>query len=234
MCGRYALYGPHSRYREHFHTEDWPDFSDRYNIAPSARVPIIRQAPDGCRVVDLLRWGLVPHWAKDESIGAKLNNARGETVAEKPSFRSAFAKRRCIVPASGFYEWQAVAGQRKQPWYMQLLGGEPMAMGGLWESWTNPATGEIIRTFCIVTTAPNEVMAPIHDRMPVILRREDWPAWLSPDGDPQRVSSMVRPAPPDVMEARPVSSKVSNAREDGPELLLQSNDENSESDTSCQ
>lgn len=105
MCGRYVLYGPSSRYQEHFHTESWPDFPDRYNIAPSAWVPVIRQAPDGRRLTDLLRWGLVPNWAKDESMGPRLNNARGETVAEKPAFRTAYQRRRCIVPAMGYYEW---------------------------------------------------------------------------------------------------------------------------------
>jgi len=218
MCGRYVIYGPQSRYQEYFATEAWPDFPDRYNIAPSAPVPVIRQAPDGRRVVNLLRWGLVPNWSKDESIGAKLNNARGETVSEKPSFRTAYQKRRCIVPASGYYEWQEVPGQRKQPWYIHLKSGEPMAMGGLWESWTN-ADGEIIRTFCVITTGPNEVMTPIHDRMPVLLRREDWPAWLSPHGDQSRVAQMIGPADAGLMEAWRVSRKVSNAREEGAELI---------------
>jgi putative SOS response-associated peptidase YedK len=218
MCGRYALYGPISRYRDHFETEDWPDFLDRYNIAPSLSVPVIRQAPDGRRVADLLRWGLIPHWAKEASIGAKLNNARGESVAEKPSFRSAYQRRRCIVPASGFYEWQEVPGQRKQPWYIHLKSGEPLAMGGLWESWTNPE-GEILRTFCVITTGPNAVMTPIHDRMPVILRREDWARWLAPGTAMEQVSPLIAPAPAEVMQAWPVSRKVSSAREEGPDLI---------------
>jgi putative SOS response-associated peptidase YedK len=222
MCGRYALYGPSSRYQEHFHTESWPDFPDRYNIAPSAWVPVIRQAPDGRRVADLLRWGLIPNWSKDEAIGAKLNNARGETVADKPSFRLAYRKRRCIVPAMGYYEWQEVAGERKQPWFIHLKSDEPMAMGGLWESWTNP-DGEIVRTFCVVTVGPNEVMAPIHDRMPVILRPEDWSAWLSPDSDVGGIAPMVSPAPSETMEAWRVSRRVSSAREDSPDLLEKSN-----------
>lgn len=181
---------------------------------------MIRQAPNGHRVADLLRWGLVPHWAKDQSIGAKLNNARGETVAEKPSFRMAYKKRRCIVPAMGFYEWQAIEGQKKQPWYIHLKGDVPMAMGGLWESWTDPGTGEITRTFCIVTTAPNEVMKPIHDRMPVILPMDSWAAWLSPEADLNRIGPMIAPANSGAMEAWPVSRKVSSGREDGPELIL--------------
>jgi putative SOS response-associated peptidase YedK len=220
MCGRYALYGPISRNRDHFQVDDWPDFPDRYNIAPSLSVPVIRQAPDGRRVADLLRWGLIPNWAKDPSIGAKLNNARSESVAEKPSFRSAYRRRRCIVPASGFYEWQAVPGQTwKQPWYIHLKADEPMAMGGLWESWTDPASGEILRTFCVITTAANEIMAPIHDRMPVILRPADWVAWLAPGSAMEQVAPLVVPAPADSMEAWAVSRKVSSAREEGPELI---------------
>lgn len=219
MCGRYAIFGPHSRYRDHFQVGAWPDVPDRYNVALSMWLPVIRQAPDGRRVADLLRWGLVPNWAKDEAIGAKLNNARGETVSEKPSFRSAYRRRRCIVPAAGFYEWQPVPGQKwKQPWFIRLLAGEPMGMGGLWESWTNPA-GEVVRTFCVVTTAANELMAPIHDRMPVVLQPEDWTAWLAPDTAPEQVAPLVRPAAPETMEAWPVSRKVSSAREDGPELV---------------
>lgn len=218
MCGRYVLYGPVSRYEEHFQVHGWPCGPDRYNIAPSASVPIILQAPDGQRAVDLLRWGLVPNWAKDQTIGAKLNNARSETAAEKPSFRSAFRRRRCLVPASGFYEWQPVAG-RKQPWYISLKDGAPMAMGGLWESWTDPASGEILRTFCVLTTGPNEVMAPIHDRMPVILPPEAWATWLSPAADLAEISAMTSPAAAAEMQAWPVSRKVSSAREDGPELI---------------
>lgn len=220
MCGRYVLYGPPSRFQDHFDTENWPDFADRYNIAPSAPVPVIRQSPDGRRVADLLRWGLIPNWAKDATIGTKLNNARGETVAEKPSFRNAYRKRRCIVPAMGYYEWQEVPGERKRPWYVRLCSDEPMAFGGLWESWIAPANGEIVRTFCIVTVGPNAVMAPIHDRMPVILKREDWPEWLSPDADAERVSEMVTPASDGMMEGWKVSRRVSRASEEGPELIV--------------
>jgi putative SOS response-associated peptidase YedK len=218
MCGRYALYGPHSRYRDHFQVDDWPDFPDRYNIAPSAWVPVIRQAPDGRRVTDLLRWGLIPNWAKDQTIGTKLNHARGESVAEKPSFRSAYRRRRCIVPASGYYEWQEVPGQRKQPWYIHLKFDEPLAMGGLWESWTNP-DGEIIRSFCIITTGPNTVKTPIHDRMPVILQPEHWAQWLAPDAAMEGITALLVPVPAESMEAWPVSRKVSNVREEGPDLI---------------
>lgn len=219
MCGRYALFGPQSRYREHFAAEDWPDFPDRYNIAPSLSVPVIRQSPEGKRVVDLLRWGLIPNWAKDPSIGTKLNNARGESVADKPSFRSAYKRRRCIVPASGFYEWQQVAGKKwKQPWFIRMKGGQPMAMAGLWESWRDP-TDHIIRTFCVITTGPNEVMAPIHDRMPVMIQPTDFARWLSPEIDGSTLASLLAPLPAELIEAYPVSRKVSRAREDGLALV---------------
>jgi putative SOS response-associated peptidase YedK len=219
MCGRYVLCGPPSRYQEHFGVPDWPRFPDRYNIAPSAAVPIIRQAPDGRRVADALRWGLIPNWARDETIGAKLNNARGETLAEKPSFRSAYRRRRCLVPASGFYEWQQIAGQTwKQPWYFTLAAGEPMAMGGLWESWTNPE-GEIVRSFCIITVAANELMVPVHDRMPLILRPQDWQAWLAPDTEAGLVEPMIRPAVAESMRAWRVSRRVSKAGDDGEDLI---------------
>ncbi len=216
MCGRYALYGPSSRLKAHFGTDDWPDWTDRYNVAPSLDVPVVRRAPDGHRVAHLLRWGLVPHWAKDAAIGAKLNNARAETVAAKPSFRSAFARRRCLIPACGYYEWQAAPGERKQPWYIALQGDAPMAMGGLWESWTAP-DGSVLRTCCVITTGPNALMAPIHDRMPVIVEPAEWARWLAPDsGD---VRDLLAPLDAGRMQARRVSRAVGNARNEGPELI---------------
>jgi len=218
MCGRYALYGPASRLREHFSVADWPDFGDRYNIAPSLECPVIRLSPQGERLAHLLRWGLVPHWAKDASIGARLNNARAESVASKPSFRAAYRRRRCLIPASGYYEWQAVAGARKQPWFIGLVDDEPLAMGGLWESWRDPA-GELLRSFCVVTTAPNALMQPIHDRMPVIVARADWESWLSPiNEDP---ADLLAPFPAERMRAWKVSRRVSSAREEGPALIAQ-------------
>lgn len=160
----------------------------------------------------------MPNWAKDPAIGAKFNIARGETVAEKPSFRSVYRRRRCIVPASGFCEWQAVSGSAKQPWYIQLKGDVPMGMAGLWENWTAP-DGNILRTFCVITTSANEVMAPIHDRMPVILPKTVWDKWLSPDTDLAIIAAMIKPLESDLMEAWPVSRKVSSGREEGPDLI---------------
>jgi putative SOS response-associated peptidase YedK len=161
---------------------------------------------------------LIPHWAKDPAIGSKLNNARGETVTGKPSFRDAFKRRRCLVPACGFYEWKT-EGKLKQPWFIRFKSGEPLAMGGLWESWRDPA-GAIVRTFCVITTTPNEVMQPIHDRMPVLIRREDFARWLDPAIDGAReLNDLIAPFRPDDMEAWPVSRKVSSPASDGPELI---------------
>lgn len=216
MCGRYALYGPASRLREAYGLDDWPEFADHYNIAPSLAVPVIRQAPDGRPVVHCLRWGLVPNWAKATSIGGKLNNARAESIAQKPSFRNAYRRRRCLIPACGFYEWQELPGQRKQPWFISLRGDAPLAMGGLWESWV-AASGQVLRSFCVVTTTPNEVMRPIHDRMPVIVAPRDWPRWLDPTVN--AVAELLMPAAADGMQAWPVGTAVSNARHQGADCI---------------
>ena len=219
MCGRYTLFSHESLLTQYFDLDDWPAFSACYNIAPSLHVPIIRQSPDGKRVAHLLRWGLIPNKAKDPAIGQKLNNARAETVAQKPSFRAAYRQRRCLIPADGYYEWQEVADERKQPWYIKLKGEAPMAMGGLWESWTSPE-GEIVRSFCVITTSANELMQPIHERMPVIIPEHNWSAWLNPRyADVDAVAQMLRPSDTTIMEGWPVSRRMSNGREQGPELI---------------
>jgi putative SOS response-associated peptidase YedK len=217
MCGRYALQGHPEKLAKHFKTANWPTFPDRFNIAPTSEVPIIRLSPEGKRVVHLLKWGLVPHWSKDSAIGIKLTNARAESVADKPSFQGAYKRRRCLIPATGYYEWQTVPSERKQPWFIHFKSGEPLAMGGIWESWTS-TEGEILRTFSIITTQANEVMAPIHDRMPLIISPEQWSRWLSPDV--VEVAQLLEPYRSDAMEAWPVTRKVSNAREEGAELII--------------
>lgn len=138
MCGHFALKAPPAKLASYFGLDEVADFAPRYNIPPGTDIPVIRQSPEHRRVLHLLRWGLVPHWSKDPSVGAKLNNARGESVAEQPSFRDAFKRRRCLIPADGFYEWKT-EGKIKLPYYISLKSGEPMAMGGLWESWKPPA-----------------------------------------------------------------------------------------------
>ena len=215
MCGRFALKAPPAELVTHFGLDEGADFGPRYNIPPGTDIPVIRQSPEGKRVVHLLRWGLVPHWAKDRSIGAKLNNARGETVAEKPSFREAFKRRRCLVPADGYFEWKA-EGKIKQPYYISLESGAPMALGGLWESWQSP-DGEIVRTVCIVTTDANELMAPIHDRMPVLIAPEHWRTWLAAPAN--EVRQLLAPSSSTGMRAWPVSRRVSQTADDDPELI---------------
>jgi putative SOS response-associated peptidase YedK len=215
MCGRFALKSPPAKLVERFGLDECADFTPHYNIPPGTDIPVIRQSPEGKRVLHLLRWGLVPHWAKDPSIGNKLSNARGESVAEKPSFRDAFRRRRCLIPADGFYEWKT-EGKVKQPYFISLKSGEPLAMGGLWESWRRP-DGEILRTACIITTGPNDVMEPIHDRMPVILRTEDWQAWL--EAPVEAIQPLVCPYDADAMQAWPVDRRVSRTVDDDAGLI---------------
>lgn len=215
MCGRFALKAPRSELITRFGLDECADFSPRYNIPPGTDIPVIRFSPEGKRVLNMLRWGLVPHWAKDPSIGAKLNNARGESVAEKPSFRDAFKRRRCLIPADGFYEWKT-DGKIKQPYFISLKSGEPMAMAGLWESWTEPG-GSILRTVCVVTTSANALMEPIHDRMPVIISPENWRAWLSEPAE--NIAGLVIADPDTEMQAWPVSRRVSKTVDDDAGLI---------------
>jgi putative SOS response-associated peptidase YedK len=214
VCGRYALQSTPAELITRFGLDECADFSPRY-IPPGTDIPVIRQSPEGRRVLHLLRWGLVPHWSKDPSIGAKLNNARGESVAEKSSFRDAFKRRRCLIPANGFYEW-ATEGKVKQRYYISLKFGEPMAMGGLWESWKAP-DGSILRTACVITTGPNLVMEPIHDRMPVIVAPENWQSWLN--GMSEEVGGMVAPYKDGELQAWPVSRRVSKTQDDDAGLI---------------
>jgi putative SOS response-associated peptidase YedK len=206
MCGRYTLTSTSKELVERFNLL-WPlEISAHYNIAPSQRIPVVRAIEQG-RELALLKWGLIPSWAKDDKIGNKLSNARGETVAEKPSFRSAFKSRRCLIPASGFYEWKTKEGV-KYPWYISLKSGEIMAFAGLWETW-HPKDGETIESCCIITTDANALMQPIHDRMPVILDPEQWTAWLSPqEHKADKLLSMIHPHNPDSMQAWPVTREL--------------------------
>ena len=221
MCGRYALYGPTSRLREQFGAnidELPPDLGPRYNAAPMQMLPVIRQRPTGERVAHLLRWGLIPSWSKDESIATKLINARGETVAEKPSFRSAYKARRCIVPANGFYEWKAVP-EGKQPYYIHPAHGELFGFAGLWERWTKPDDGAL-DTFVVITTEANDAMRQLHERMPVILQPADYEPWLAKDTAPEFVRQLIDPCPNDALIMYPVSRAVSNVRNEGADLIM--------------
>lgn len=195
-----------------------------YNVTPRAHVPVVADSR-GARVLDLVRWGLVPSWAKDLSIGDRLINARAETVATSNAFRRAFARRRCIVPADGFYEWQKQPGapKKKQPWFFRRRDGEPLAFAGLWEVWHDRAAGDDaprVRTCTIVTTEANDVVRSVHHRMPVVLPEAAWAEWLDPaNDDVTRLRKLLVPAPSGELEAWAVPSLVNRPENDGPELL---------------
>ena len=191
----------------------------RYNIAPTQTVPVVLDSEP--QEMAQLRWGLIPWWAKDMRIGSSLINARRETVASKPAFREAFKKRRCLIPADGFYEWQRI-GDGKVPQHIWMLDREPFAFAGLWERWRDPALGpevDLLRTCTIITTDPNELMAEIHDRMPVILPRESYAEWLSPETSAEALQSLLRPYPADRMEAYAISKRVNSPRYDDPSIV---------------
>lgn len=214
MCGRYALYGPISRRKWRIAIDNWRDTGPRYNIAPSQIVPIVRHTEEGRELVGA-RWGLIPAWASDPRIGHKMINARAETVVTKAAFRDAWVRRRCLLPASGFYEWQW-RGSRKQPHFVRLESDEPFGLGGLWEVW-QATDGEPIESCTIVTTAANDLVKPLQDRMPLIIAAEAAKTWLS--GTPQQAAELLEPYPAADMEAYPVSTAVNSPRNDGPELI---------------
>ena len=196
-----------------------PWFAPSFNVAPQSVQPVVRLNRDsGDREFALLRWGLVPFWAKHAKFGYSTINARAEEAASKPAFREALKKRRCLVPADAFYEWMKPNAKLKIPYAIALTSGEPCALAGLWESW-RPAEGPSIETFTILTTDPNEVTEPFHNRMPVILEPKDYDRWLEP-GDPARPPvDLLRPYPADRMRAWPVSARVGNVRNNDPTLL---------------
>ena len=219
MCGRFTQTATPDVIAKQFHLDRLPLFTPRYNIAPSQHTAAIRIEPDTtARTLVLLRWGLIPSWAKDPKIGNQCINAKAETVAEKPSFRSAFKKRRCLIVATGFYEWQ-VQGRTKQPIWIGLRSQQPFAFAGLWEHW-KPAEGEPLETCTIITTEPNDLMAPIHNRMPVILAPASYDQWLDPTFqhiDP--LKALLRPYLSEELTAYPVSTLVNNPRHDVPQCL---------------
>ena len=218
MCGRYALYGPHSRLRERFGIDDSiPDLPPRFNVAPSATMPIIRQESDGRRTVVLARWGLVPSWAKDPATAPHPINAKAETAAIKPMFRHAFRASRVLVPADCFFEWKAVAG-RKLPFLIRMRDQEPFGMGGMVEYREGPAGIEA--TFAILTTSANSVVAEIHERMPAIVQLEDYDRWLDPDNrDVESLLPMTGPYPERLMEAYRVDRRINRADAEGADLI---------------
>ena len=217
MCGRYVITSAPEAIRALFRYQEQPNFPPRFNVAPSQPIPIVRLT-EGKRQFALVRWGLLPSWVKDPKTFALLINARGESVIEKPAFRAAMKRRRCLIPADGFYEWQA-GGSRKQPYFVRLKSGAPMAFAGLWECWTGP-NGEELETAAIVTTGANRALGHIHDRMPVILAPDAFDLWLNcAEVDAETAAALIAPAPDDLFEAYPVSTDVNRVANDNAKLL---------------
>ena len=217
MCGRYLLISPVEAMRRLFDVGGFLNLPPRYNIAPTQEAPVVRLERDGGRELVPLRWGLIPSWVKDSSIGNRLINARDDTVAEKPAFRTAFRQRRCLVPADGFYEWQARPGG-KQPYRIGLADDGLFAFAGLWEWWKS-REGESLETYTIITTDANDLLRPIHGRMPVIIDEGDHARWLDPKTAPADAKELLKPFPSERMRAVPVSRHVNNVRNDDPDCI---------------
>lgn len=214
MCGRFSLAIAPEKLAELFQTINFQSFQDRFNIAPTQPIMAIRETERG-RLMDGFRWGLVPFWAKDIQIGQKLSNARCETLDQKPSFRAAFKYRRCIIPASGFYEWKLV-GRRKQPFHIRRKDLKPLAMAGLWEHWTAP-DGSELQSATIITTEANQTMAPLHHRMPVVLDSKDYSTWLNPKlQKTTHLKPLLEPCAENLLETFEVSAYVNKAGNEGP------------------
>lgn len=214
MCGRFTLFEPDKVLAKEFGVSGIPSLPPRYNIAPSQSVAAVRATSAGSgREIAILRWGLIPSWSKDPAIGNRLINARAETVREKPSFRNAFRRHRCLIPANGFYEWQRQE-RGKQPFFVRMRDKRLFAFAGLWDRWESPEEGAI-ETCTILTTAANAVLAPIHDRMPVILPPGEYDRWLDPSlRDPDSLAPLLVPFPPEEMLAFPVSPRVNTPSTD--------------------
>jgi putative SOS response-associated peptidase YedK len=219
MCGRFSLTADVNAVQKTF---PWvnvpPELTPRYNIAPTQPVAVVPN--DGRNTLDFFNWGLIPSWAKDPSIGSRLINARAETLTEKPAFRTAFRRRRCLILADGFYEWQQNPDRKsKTPMYIRLASGEPFAFGGLWEEW-HSSDGSTILSCTIITTEPNDLAAPIHNRMPLILPEEAYATWLEPgEGNVSTLSKLLKPYPASEMQAYPVSQLVNSPANDIPEIV---------------
>jgi putative SOS response-associated peptidase YedK len=231
MCGRFVSASPPDELARYFDARPPEhELEPSFNVAPTAEVYVVR-AEDGHRQLTSLRWGLVPFWAKEAKVGAKMINARAESLVDKPAFRNAVRRRRCLIPADGFYEWAKVAGHKaKQPYYIHRADGEPLVFAGLWERWRGAKGSEPLETCAIVTCRANATMASIHDRMPCLLPPTAWDRWLasddaSADGEPGAVADLAAvvgllvPAPDDLLTLHPVGTAVNRAANNGPELL---------------
>ena len=228
MCGRFAFYSPAEATAALFNASGTVDLKPRYNIAPTQQIAVVRNRVDEPgRELAAIKWGLVPFWAKDPSIGNRMINARAETVAEKPAFRAAYRRRRCLVLADGFYEWKRVEGhKRKQPMYLTSIDGAPLAFAGVWDVWKDrnclDEAGEPLELYSctIITGEPNERVAEVHDRMPVMLPPDVWDTWLDRDNhDVDALQELLVPAPAELIQLRMVSTDVNNVRNNNPSLI---------------
>jgi len=220
MCGRFTLTVNPAELKDTFSDYNFPAmFAPRFNIAPTQ--PVLAIPNDDKLTADFFIWGLIPMWAKDPEIGNRLINARGETLAEKPSFRGSYRHKRCLILADGFYEWKTFGGRKnKTPYYIHMQNRKPFAMAGLWDHWESP-DGSSIKSCTIITTTPNELMGAIHDRMPVILHPRDFAKWLEPAPQtPENLQPLIKPFPADAMTAYPVSTLVNKATSDMPEMVV--------------
>lgn len=217
MCSRYMLVSPADLLAKATGMKVFPLVKPRYNAAPTQSMPVVRVAQGGGREAALMRWGLIPSWSKDGRMQSALINARSETVATKPAFRDAFRKRRCIVPADGFFEWKH-AGRDRMPWLFESSEGGPICLAGLWESWAGGDAG-VLESFTILTTTPNDAVAGFHNRMPVILRRESLDAWLDGAAEDSTLRSLMMPAPDGSLRARPVNPLLNSTANDNPACL---------------
>jgi putative SOS response-associated peptidase YedK len=223
MCGRYSIFNDIFKVAKRFKAEPNEDITPRYNAAPSQTLPIIWNE-SGERRLDFFHWGLIPSWAENPAIGSKMINARAETLLEKTSFKNALKKRRCLVLADGFYEWKA-EGKKKQPMRTSLKSCDIFAMAGLWDKWTDRQSGEIIHSFTIITTQANELLKPIHDRMPAILLPKYEDLWLSNDVEPNELLKVLKPYPANELQIEPVSKALNKAGYDDPSILIPDGDE---------
>lgn len=218
MCGRFVLTTDADSLRQQFQVADVAPVVSRYNLAPTQEIAAICQTGDGYRHLKTVRWGLIPHWAKDIAIGNKLINARSETVADKPSFRQPIRYHRCLIPASGFIEWMRQADDSRQSYYIQRKDGELLAIAGIWDTWKG--SDQVIASGTILTTAANSLVATLHDRMPVLLSSSEYDQWLDRDiTDPQQLKGIYTPYPADPLQATPISSLINNPRHDSPDCL---------------
>ncbi len=217
MCGRYGRTSDREAVMDYFDIEEAPDFFPSYNVAPQTFQPVVRLDAEGGRELRLMRWGLVPFWAKEAKAGYATFNARAEEITGKPAFREAVKRRRCLVPADNFYEWQKLGPKEKQPFAIGLKNGEPCAFAGIWETWKHEE--ELLETFSVITTDANALMEPIHTRMPVILKPSDYARWLQPAEPSHLPVDLLRPYDAEAMRAWPVSARVGNVRNNDHALL---------------